>query len=331
MNNLPVSIIVPVYNVANYLIECVDSILGQTFSDFELILVNDGSTDKSLDICRKYEAKDSRIRVVDKQNGGVSSARNAGIDRAKGEYITFVDSDDLIKIDYLENLVNALNIDTDLVQSGIIFFDNASGREIGQEELPVHNKLFRNAPGDCLLIATMPLITSPVSKLYRTSILRENDIRFDESFSYGEDRDFNLKYLGVVQSVRSIGYKGYLYRKGLDNSLSCDKDYLKLLDLDLAYWNRLKNFFRLNNCPAVECSDYLANRLYNFYNDRFIQYAKSLRPPFFVLTREILKFIGRPEYRWFQENGDSIRANAITKAIYKSGCAGLIGVYLKLV
>ncbi len=93
---MKLSIVVSVYNVEKYLRECLDSILCQEFSDFELIIVNDGSTDDSLAICNEYKTKDRRIRVIDKSNGGVSSARNAGIDVALGEYIAFVDSDDYI-------------------------------------------------------------------------------------------------------------------------------------------------------------------------------------------------------------------------------------------
>ena len=91
-----ISIIVPVYNVEKYLERCLDSILSQTFSDFELILVNDGSTDHSLEICRSYAEKDERILLIDQENRGLSAARNAGIAVAKGEYLGFVDSDDYI-------------------------------------------------------------------------------------------------------------------------------------------------------------------------------------------------------------------------------------------
>ncbi len=100
-----ISIIVPVYNIEKYFHRCVDSILSQTFTDFELLLINDGSNDNSGAICDEYAAKDARIRVFHKENGGVSSARNLGLDNAKGEWITFVDSDDYVKPDYLSNLL----------------------------------------------------------------------------------------------------------------------------------------------------------------------------------------------------------------------------------
>lgn len=108
MMNL-ISVIVPVYNVEPYLRQCIDSILNQTYTDFELILVDDGSTDRCPEICDKYKEKDDRVRVLHKTNGGLSDARNHGIDISRGEYITFIDSDDIVSKYYLEILFNALN------------------------------------------------------------------------------------------------------------------------------------------------------------------------------------------------------------------------------
>lgn len=103
-----ISIVVPVYNVESYLEKCIDSILNQSYSNFELILVNDGSTDNSGKICSDFEKKDSRIKVINKDNGGLSDARNYGIDIASGRYITFIDSDDFVEVDYIFYLYNLL-------------------------------------------------------------------------------------------------------------------------------------------------------------------------------------------------------------------------------
>ncbi len=116
MNIPEISIIVPVYNVEKYLNKCIDSILNQTFKDFELILINDGSTDNSLEICNSYQKKDNRIKVINKNNGGLSSARNAGIDIARGNYIGFIDSDDHIHEKMYEILhYNAVKYSSDMV------------------------------------------------------------------------------------------------------------------------------------------------------------------------------------------------------------------------
>lgn len=108
MKNDLVSIIVPVYNVEKYLKKCVDSIINQTYKNLEIVLVDDGSTDNSRNICDEYAKKDSRIKVIHKQNGGLSDARNVGIDNSKGKYITFIDSDDTIENDYVEYLYSLL-------------------------------------------------------------------------------------------------------------------------------------------------------------------------------------------------------------------------------
>ena len=104
MNKPLISIIIPVYNAEKYLKKCLDSVINQTYKNLEIILVDDGSTDKSPEICDKYAEKDSRIIVLHKENGGVSSSRNAGLDIFKGEYLSFVDSDDYVEPDYIEYL-----------------------------------------------------------------------------------------------------------------------------------------------------------------------------------------------------------------------------------
>ena len=103
-----ISVIVPVYNIEHYIEECIKSILNQTFKEFELLLVDDGSTDSSLNICRGYEKKDNRIKVIHKKNGGLSDARNVGIEKACGKYICFIDGDDFIANDTLENMYNLI-------------------------------------------------------------------------------------------------------------------------------------------------------------------------------------------------------------------------------
>lgn len=123
MNNPKVSVIVPVYNVEKLLQRCIDSILAQTFTDFELLLIDDGSKDKSGEICDEYAAKDSRIRVFHKQNGGVSTARNIGIDKAQGEWIYFVDSDDIVLPSALGTFCSLIYSDSELVMAGFYTSD----------------------------------------------------------------------------------------------------------------------------------------------------------------------------------------------------------------
>ena len=142
MNSL-VSVIVPVFNVEKYLPKCIESILNQSYKYIEVILINDGSTDSSEDICNKYKLKDNRIRVINKINGGLSSARNKGLDVAKGKYVIFVDSDDFIDKDMIKNLLEvAITQNADIVQGGFqtVYEDGKIKRKYEYNEMVFDTK-----------------------------------------------------------------------------------------------------------------------------------------------------------------------------------------------
>lgn len=146
-NQYEISIIIPVYNVEKYIEKCIDSVLEQSFKDFEIILVNDGSTDCSGIICNKYSKRDERISVIHKKNGGISSARNIALDCAKGKYITFIDSDDCISKDYIKILYNnIINQKADISICGNKRFK--LDEEINEYKL--NNKISILNPEECL-------------------------------------------------------------------------------------------------------------------------------------------------------------------------------------
>lgn len=133
METPQISIVVPVYNVEKYLERCIDSILAQTFTDFELLLINDGSKDSSGLICDKYAEKDSRIRVFHKENGGVSRARNLGISNARGRWLCFIDSDDWVDKEYLHCFGDVFNYSDDIIViQGMERIDGIQGRTLWQ-------------------------------------------------------------------------------------------------------------------------------------------------------------------------------------------------------
>ncbi|MDC0372101.1 glycosyltransferase [Flavobacteriaceae bacterium] len=142
MKNPVLSIIVPIYNVEEFLEECIESILNQSFKDFELILVNDGSTDRCPEICDDYAIRDQRVIVINKINGGLSSARNAGIDAAKGSYLSFVDSDDFISSDYYEKNINYLltHPNTNILVLQVCYYDNIQNIVIPNKSRKLLNK-----------------------------------------------------------------------------------------------------------------------------------------------------------------------------------------------
>lgn len=163
-----ISIIVPVYNVERYLNKCVDSILAQTFTDFELLLIDDGSTDSSGTTCDQYAAKDSRVRVLHKENGGLSDARNTGIEAAKGDYIGFIDSDDYIDSDMYEYLYGLiLKESADVAACGIYhcYIDRIEPPKVPEELLVVNNE-----QAIALMLDSKKISVNAVNKLYRRSL-----------------------------------------------------------------------------------------------------------------------------------------------------------------
>ena len=214
-NPLTVSVIVPVYKVEKYLPECIDSILAQTFTDFELILVDDGSPDNSGKICDDYATRDSRIRVFHKENGGVSSARNLGLDNARGEWIAFVDGDDWVGERYLEHLLEAIEGFSCFVVSGWQRWKGgvrtASYLRFSDEHVSRSDALWKKG---------LYAYGYPFSKIYCRALIQQNNLRFDTALSMLEDAIFMLNYLRFVSSVRFLAFtEDYCYRD-TDSSLS---------------------------------------------------------------------------------------------------------------
>lgn len=199
-----VSIIVPVYNVEKYIRNCLDSIRNQTFTDWECILVDDGSTDKSGEICDEYVKKDWRFDVIHKQNKGVSSARNHGINLAKGEWIMFIDADDAIALNTLEVIVHRAAADNlDLLQ----FSYTRNKNELGQNDDSAISDV-------CNLddyISYGKLIYSVWGNLIKTSIIRDNSIRFHEQMKLGEDQMFIYTCMTFANHIMRIPNILYYY------------------------------------------------------------------------------------------------------------------------
>lgn len=211
-----ISVVVPVYNVERYLHRCVDSILAQTLSDIELILVDDGSPDGSGAICDEYVEKDRRVRVIHKPNGGVSSARNAGIEAAQGKWLCFVDSDDYIDKTYLEDF-RLGDSEADMYMQGY--------RELSPDKdvIAEHQLTCTEASYLSEIIAEsedLCIMNSPCFKLYRAKIIYDNNIRFDIELSYGEDHVFSLDYLQYANSVAVSHNMGYMVNRGREGSLT---------------------------------------------------------------------------------------------------------------
>ena len=212
-----ISVIVPVYKAEAFLDQCVQSILGQTERDFELLLVDDGSPDGSPAMCDAYAAQDLRVRVIHKPNGGVSSARNAGLDAAAGDYIVFIDSDDYVDGDYLEALLRAAR-ESEAPDTTLILTDYQPFAEDGDRErkfpAPFTTKL--DDPGTDLQVFRDLIfgfrLFPPYCKLYRRDVIEALGLRFDPSIRSAEDFDFNMRYLTRMKAVRYLPIRTYHYR-----------------------------------------------------------------------------------------------------------------------
>lgn len=197
-----ISVIIPVYNVAHCLEKCLDSVLAQTFRNFELILVDDGSTDTSDEICDRYAAADRRIRVRHIPNGGVSNARNLGIEAAQGTWIVFIDSDDWVEPTYLSHLYD-LRGDNRTIVYGNVFHDYPGTHRASAIAFnyPVAPKTVPLTDGDAMAHYLIPENGYPIAKLFNREIIAEKGLRFDPSISYHEDHIFVLSYLELIDKI----------------------------------------------------------------------------------------------------------------------------------
>ena len=249
-----ISIIVPVYNVEKYLRRCLDSILAQTYTDYEIILVNDGSTDGSLSICEEYARANGKIKIVSKENGGISSARNAGIREAAGKYIMFCDSDDYVHKTWCERLVRTAERHPEaLIACDVAFAEPGKGEE---------DKIIEKT-GEIALsyLDLFKLGVSPYScnKIFRTEIIKDIDLLFDENRRFGEDVGFVVEYCKHCSEIYFISEKLYYYVQ-VDGSLM-HRYYPNLLELHLDLF-----YCRTVLMNKDELKDYCDIWVYTFYN-----------------------------------------------------------------
>lgn len=216
-----VSVIIPVYNVENYLQKCLDSVINQSLKDIEIICINDGSTDSSLNILKSYASQDNRIIIIDKPNEGQGIARNLGIDKAKGDYISFIDPDDYIELDMYEKMINqAKNLNSDIVICDLIKVDEKTKQSKDfnffiEAKTVIKTKKIKVVPNKNISrdIIDKTLLVSPCyswNKIYKTSLLKDNKIYFSNRRIY-EDCIFILKSHILAQNISYINKAFYNY------------------------------------------------------------------------------------------------------------------------
>ena len=244
MNQPLVSIIVPVYNAEIYLGPCLESLRSQTWPDLEIILVNDGSTDGSGQLCAAAARVDGRIRFLDRPNGGVSAARNAALAAAKGDYLQFSDSDDLLTPDATETLVRAAQVTgADLVISHFFRVDGEKQAQRGHikgERLLTRQEFAQEmvkAPANYYYGALW-------NKLYRRSIVEKQGLRFEEGVSWSEDFLFNLEYLRHVRLVAAVPKPLYYYHKRPGSLITSQATLRKVIRMKRDTFDYYKNLYQ---------------------------------------------------------------------------------------
>lgn len=254
MNDFPfISVIVPAYNASKYIEKCIQSVLNQDYNNFELIVINDGSTDNTLKILNKLSEKDNRIKIFNQENSGVSSARNLGLQKAVGKYITFLDSDDSLLENALSSFISEINDNVDFVI--------CSTREIklSTMEVLLKRKSFNNKDeikSNFLDFDTY--IRRPWANLYRKSIIDNYNIKFPIDISFGEDHIFNLEYLKHTEKAVVISDK-IVYNYIIAHNGLCLKYHENMHQIEKKIYLKIVDFFGgLNNIPKKYHNHYVS-------------------------------------------------------------------------
>lgn len=262
-----ISVIVPVYNSERWLRRCVDSILAQTYTDFELLLIDDGSTDNSGVICDEYASLDSRVSIFHKPNGGVSSARNLGLDKANGEWVTFIDADDWIEFNMFENYLKYAHSKINLLFGG-------------------HNNYFadgrvetKHLPSVCIDKSNFDSYyskyefqwrTSPWAKFYKKSTIDSLGLRFDSKMKIGEDAIFLYRFMIYEGVFRLVPVYGYNYNFEVSSSLT-KKTYE--YNQEIYFYDNIKAVVKdLNDAFAFKSLETVSNldKLLGYYTNRIL-------------------------------------------------------------
>lgn len=282
---MKISIIMPVYNKEKYLYKSIKSILNQTYENFELIIVNDGSTDNSSSICHKFEQEDSRIKIIDIENNGVSNARNIGIKNANGQYIQFIDADDYIDKYMLEDLVNlSEKYNTDIIITEIKKVDLKSNKS-KEILLPFSGlKSIDDMMDNFAQVQKETGIYGCVSnKFIRKSIIDEYGLKFDKRLWLAEDLDFYLELYKYVTNVYFCNKAYYYYVQEAENSsTTSDKkhDYLQQAEIIIKEKEMLdyKNALNKNNLEVVNSiiTNFIMSYIHQQFNYKYHQFIKDL-------------------------------------------------------
>lgn len=289
MDKVKISIIIPVYNAEKYLDAVLSSILSQNMHSYEVILVDDGSTDASSLICDRYSATDPRFRTLHKPNGGVSSARNAGLNLAKGEYVMFLDSDDALMPDTLENMLRG-GADEDLVLGGYtVYVGDVPTRSVHPYKERSYKGKEMSAFLDANIRRNCEMLDAPWAKLYRRKAIR--DLRFCEELSYAEDKLFVFGFISKCNSARTCPAPVYAYhiRPGSLGSDIVSDRHLQQLRRFLPQYVEILEKLKAKYPESIKLSRLYHNDLVSRYACRILNIFARRRTA--LLSEEYLRWL----------------------------------------
>ena len=280
---IKISIIVPVYNSEKCLQKCLQSIHIQNYKEFEVVIINDGSTDNSLNIIEEFTAKDARFKSFSKPNTGVSSSRNFGLSKSEGDYVTFIDSDDTIEYNYLSSYIEKIKKNkSDLICQGYasLYYNYQLITKL--DNVDYYNQEITDAIYDLELKECL----SPVwNKIFKKSIIDENNLKFDENISLGEDKLFSIRFIYFTKIISTLNYSLYNYNRMNENTLSKKHhEYNKLkyfIENEFFYFNEI-------------LKKYPSKKLEMAVNARYVSFNKFIlfwmyKPKTGVTKDEIIK------------------------------------------
>lgn len=279
-----VSIVIPNFNAENYISNCIESVLNQTYENIEVIIIDDGSTDRSWNIIKEYKKIYPNIIIQQQENMNASIARNKGIDLATGDYIIFLDSDDELFNEGIEVLVNSIEENNSELAIGNFICINENEEIIGKENI-VDNKI--NCINPMEYVGTVP---NPSNKLFRLDIIKNNNIYFG-NVRIGQDLNFFLKYIIYCKSISLINKNIYMWRK-VNTSMTNSRNF-RIFDI-------VENFNNINDF-------YIKNKKGDLYED----YIKAIQYRHYYLQMEKQKFFLKRSYRNLIVNFFSIHLKAL--------------------
>lgn len=313
MNSPSISIVMPMFCIENYISNAIESVLQQTYQDWELLVINDGSTDKSRDIAKKYESYDNRIKVIDKENGGLSDARNYGLKYARGNYIHFFDGDDKIAPDYYETLSKLMSHNPDIIISGYTI-DYEHNKKERNHSIKRNDFSYKNNDALSVFTFIQQFLNYAWNKLFKKEFLSNNHIEFKKGLYSIEDAEFISRALSFSPTIlysNSIGYH-YINRERISLGRMFNHELIDLsarrISCEINSFNYLNNKYK--NCniyyPVINVYKSLFHALFFFTQEKsFHNYLKTIhlitcnkrlnyyliKSHSFNITNSILRFI----------------------------------------